>query len=391
MAVVISGMLGASALRQSVARNGLTIATTDRGTIESTVSASGRVKPGVEQIVTSPISSRIMAVYKRAGDEVKEGEPLMLLDLASVQTQHDQMTDEKRMKELELERLRINSESAMRERRMQLQIKEMAVNRLAMELRNERYLDSIGSGTGDNVRRAAYAHETAVLELGQMRQAITDAQAISDAELRSKQLELEIFTRKLDEAARTLTDARIMAPRRAVLTSIASEIGSQIPAGAQVAVLSELDHYKVECDIADSYGDRVAPGGEVVIKIGKETLPGVITELSPVSRNGVISFTVRPTDDGNPLLRSGMRADVYVKTDMVADVVRLPNGPYFASGPGQYQLYVVSPDGKTLERRKVTLDRFNYEFVEVTDGLTPGESVVISDMSRFNNNKINLK
>ncbi|MDE5971681.1 MAG: HlyD family secretion protein, partial [Muribaculaceae bacterium] len=151
LAVVAGLMWFAGASRQSVKLDGLSTGVTDVGTIETTVNASGRVKPGMEEIVTSPISSRIMKVYKKAGEQVEEGEPIIQLDLTNVQTQYDQMVDEMRMKELQLEQLRINTESSLREQQMHLRVKEMSVNRLEMDLRKERYLDSLGSGTGDNV------------------------------------------------------------------------------------------------------------------------------------------------------------------------------------------------------------------------------------------------
>lgn len=378
--------------RSSVKLAGLQTGVADVGTIETTVNSSGRVSPGLEEIINSPISARIMKAYKKVGDMVEEGEPILQLDLTSVQTQYDQMIDEKRMKELQLEQARINAESSLREQEMHLKVKEMSVNRLAMDLRNEQYLDSIGSGTGDNVRRARYAWETAVLELEQMRQALTDSRAIRQADLRLKELDMEVFSRKVAEAERTLTDARILAPRRAVLTQITSEIGRQVGAGSQVAVVSELDHYKIDCEIADSYADRVAAGSRVAIKIGKQVIDGIVSDLSPVSRSGVISFTVQPENDSHPSLRSGIRADVYVKTNVIDDAVRIPNGPFYSAGPGTYKLFVINPEGTEIEQRSVTIGQSNYEFVEIISGLVPGERVIISDMTPYKNNtKLKLK
>lgn len=192
-AIVAVAAVAVNMSRSSVRLAELQTGVADSGTIETTVNSSGRVSPGLEEIITSPISARILTVYKKMGDMVEEGEPILQLDLTSAQTQYDQMVDEKRMKELQLEQARINSESALREQEMRLKVKEMSVNSLAMELRNEQQLDSIGSGTGDNVRRARYAWETARLELEQMRSALADARAISSADMRLKEVDLEIF------------------------------------------------------------------------------------------------------------------------------------------------------------------------------------------------------
>lgn len=391
--IVMVAMLGViiwitSMSHARVRLKGMSTGLVDIGTIETTVGAIGSVKPGLEEIVISPISSRIIKVYKRAGDMVEEGEPILQLDLSNVETQYKQMLDEARMKEYQLDQLRINTESSLRDMKMRLKVKEMSVNRLAMDLRNEQYLDSIGSGTHDNVRSARYAWETAVLELEQMRQNLEDSRSVKEADLRVRELDMEIFSRKLAEAERTMKDARILAPRRAVLTQINTEIGSQVNAGSQIALLSELDHYKLDCEIADRFADKVSVGSNVAIKIGRTVIDGVVADLSPVSRSGLISFTVQPVDDSNSILRSGVKADVYVKTKVIDDAVRIPNGPFYSAGPGGYKLFVINSEGTEMEQRDVVLGQSNYEYVEVVSGLAPGETVVISDMSAYKNESL---
>ena len=56
---------------------------------------------------------------------------------------------------------------------------------------------------------------------------------------------------------RTLDDAQIRSPRKATLTFINSQVGAQVSQGEQVAVISDLSHFKVEGEIADVYGDRI--------------------------------------------------------------------------------------------------------------------------------------
>ena len=53
----------------------------DRGVVEVSVYATGKVVPFAEEIITSPVSSKILEVYKKAGDRVEKDEPLFQLDL----------------------------------------------------------------------------------------------------------------------------------------------------------------------------------------------------------------------------------------------------------------------------------------------------------------------
>ncbi len=382
-AVVIAILI--SMMRKSVYAEDLNIVTADTGTIETSVNASGKVTPAFEEIINSPISTRIVEVYSREGDSVQPGTPLLRLDLQSAETEINNMGDERRMKQYELEQTRLNNHTYLSNLEMQVKVKEMDVNRKKVEVTNERRLDSLGSGTGDRVREAELAYNTGKLELEQLRQQLANERQVRDASLKMKRLELDIFEKNFAEKMRTLEDARIRAPRAATLTYINNQIGQQIGQGEKVAVISDLSHFKVDADISDSYGDRVSVGSRAIVRIGKTRLEGTVSNITPLSKNGVISFTVTLADDDNARLRSGLKTDVYVMCDIKDEAVRIATGSYF-KGPGEYELFVQNGEDE-LNRRKVRLGDSNFEYVEVVEGLRPGEKVVISDMSSFNNSK----
>ncbi|MDE6093164.1 MAG: HlyD family efflux transporter periplasmic adaptor subunit, partial [Muribaculaceae bacterium] len=168
------------------------------------------------------------------------------------------------------------------------------------------------------------------------------------------------------------------------LTYVNNNIGQQISMGEHIATIADLSHFSVNGDIADSYADRVVVGNRATVKIGKTTIDGTINTVSPMSKSGVMAFTVKLDDDQNPSLRPGVRTEVYVKGNILDDVVRIPNGSYY-TGPAVYDMFVV--EGDELVKRKVTLGGSNWEYVEVVSGLQPGEEVVTSDMKDYANNK----
>lgn len=377
-------------LRTSINRDDLMVATVDSGTIETTVTGSGNVVPAFEEIINSPINTRIVEVYCKAGDSVDTGTPLLRLDLQSTETELNKLKDQIEMKRYELEQQKVNNSTRVSDLAMQVKVKEMAVNRLEVELRNERYLDSLGSGTGDRVKQAELAYNTGKLELEQMRQQLANEHKVTDAGLNVKNLEINIAGKNLGEMSRTLNDAQIRAPRRATLTFINDQIGQKISEGEKIAIISDLSHFKVDGELADSYGDRIRVGSKAVVRVGRERMPGMVSNVTPLSRNGVISFTVRLDDDANKRLRSGLKTDVYIMCDVMEDVKRIKNGSFY-TGPGSYDLFVFNGDNE-LVKRTVKLGESNFEYVEVINGLEKGDKVVISDMKRFNNsNTIKVK
>ena len=385
-----------SFLQTSLNRKDLTISTVDQGVIEVSVSASGKVIPVFEEIINSPINTRIVEIYKKGGDSVDVGTPILKLDLQSAETEYKKKLDEQQMKQLELEKLRVTGHSKLSEMEMNLKVSRMELDRKAVELRNERYLDSLGAGTTDKVRQVELDYNVSQLKLKEDEQKYINEQALAEADLKVKELELNIFRKSLAETKRTLDDAQVRSPRKAILTYVNNEIGAQVSEGTKIAIVSDLSHFKIEGEIADTYGDRIAAGSKAVVKIGSDKLEGIIIDggnsvyfLKDASKNGVISFTVQLEEDNHRRLRSGLKTDVYVMNAVKDDVMRIANASYYV-GKGEYDLFVVN--GDQLLKRKVQLGDSNYEYVEVISGLQPGDQVVVSDMASYKDkNKLKIK
>ena len=370
--IVVSVLI--SLMRVGVEEKDLVFSTVDKGVIEVSVSASGKVVPAFEEIINSPINSRILEIYKKGGDSVEIGTPILKLDLQSTETQYQKLLDEEQMRRYKLDQLRVNSQTKLSDMAMQIKVSAMKLSRMKVELRNEHYLDSLGAGTTDKVRQAELSYNVAQLEYEQLQQQFKNEQEVAAAELKVQELDFNIFRKSLAEMKRTFEDAQIRSPRKAILTFINNQIGAQISQGEQVAVISDLSHFKVEGEIADTYGDRVSAGGKAIVKIGSDKLEGTVSSVTPLSKNGVISFSVQLKEDNHRRLRSGLKTDVYVMNAVK-----------------EYELFVCDSDSE-LVKRKVQLGDSNFEYVEVLSGLKLGDRVVVSDMNSYKNkNKLKLK
>mgnify|MGYP002593521780 FL=1 len=386
--IVVSVLI--SLMRVGVEEKDLVFSTVDKGVIEVSVSASGKVVPAFEERINSPINSRILEIYKKGGDSVEIGTPILKLDLQSTETQYQKLLDEEQMRRYKLDQLRVNSQTKLSDMAMQIKVSAMKLSRMKVELRNEHYLDSLGAGTTDKVRQAELSYNVAQLEYEQLHPAKFHEQEVAAAELKVQELDFNIFRKSLAEMKRTFEDAQIRSPRKAILTFINNQIGAQISQGEQVAVISDLSHFKVEGEIADTYGDRVSAGGKAIVKIGSDKLEGTVSSVTPLSKNGVISFSVQLKEDNHRRLRSGLKTDVYVMNAVKEDVMRIANGSFYV-GRGEYELFVCDSDSE-LVKRKVQLGDSNFEYVEVLSGLKLGDRVVVSDMNSYKNkNKLKLK
>ncbi|MDE6771711.1 MAG: HlyD family secretion protein, partial [Muribaculaceae bacterium] len=257
---------------ESLNEKDLLIRPAEQGTIESSVTASGKIVPLYEQAIVSPVATKIMEVYCNEGDIVEPGQSLLRLDLQSTETEYRRMSDEVSMKRNELEQVSLNNATYLTDLEMRIKAKEMAVSHLKAEVRNERRLDSIGSGTGDRIREAQLAYETGLLELEQLRTQLSNERKAHAASYRSKQLEGSISARNLEAMQRTLDDARVKSPRQGTVTYLNKSLGTSISSGEKLAVVSDLNHFKISGEIPESNSGKLSVGSSVNVSVTRNTV-----------------------------------------------------------------------------------------------------------------------
>lgn len=380
--VIILFVVIINAFRAGISFATINTAVADRGPLEVSVMATGKVVPLYEEIISSPVSSKVLAVYKKSGDQLSTGDSILQLDLAATNTEFERQRDELAMKQSKIDQQRINAETQLAEMAMQIGIDSMRLQRSRVQLMNERYLDSIGASTVDKIRQAELDLQVQSMQYEQLKLKYANMQKTTQADLRIVELDYNIALKNFDLATKTMGDAQICAQREATVTWVNDQIGSTVAQGEQLVILSDLNHFKIEAEISDSYVNKIAPGNKAVVVIGSDELEGIVGNVVPAIDNGIIKFTVMLDKNDDPKLRSGLKADVYVINATKDNVVRIANRSYY-HGPGNYDLWCIV-DGVAYQRNVVLGDNSN-QYVEVVDGIKEGETVIVSDMSRYKN------
>ena len=370
-----------SLLKPSLAYDKITVSTVDRGTLNVTVSAVGKVIPFYEEVITSPVASKILSVYKKAGDSVNINESILELDLVAFNADIEKQRDELEIKRSKLEQQRLSIESIMADFEMQIKIDEMKLRRMEVQLRNERHLDSIGASTTDKIKQAELEFEVQTLQLDQLKQKYRNQQQTASADIKVLELEYRIAEKNASLLQKTMGEAQVRATRSGTLTWVNDQIGANVASGSQLAIISDLKNYKIQGEISDNYADKISPGHVTEVKIGATLLKGIVENVVPSVSDGKIEFIVRLEDSANSRLRSGLKVDIYVVNSIKDDVLTVDNRSYYI-GAGDYDFWVIN--GNKAQKRKVRLGEASFDKVEVVDGLSEGDQIIVSDMSRFN-------
>lgn len=378
-----------SYLRPGIPLKNIRTSVVELGSLDFSISATGVIMPAYQEFINSPISSKIIEVMAQVGDTVEVGTPLLKLDLQSANTDLGKMEDEYAMKLLKLDKLKTDNKCKISDSEMRLKVFRMELNQKYVEWKNECYLDSLGAGTTEKVRQYELAYKRALLQLEQDELKFANEKTTADIELKIQELDLKNYFKTLSDARRTLNEAQIRSPRHAILLDITTDIGAQISVGEKLATISDLSNFKISGEVADAYSNKIVIGTKTMIQVGDQKIDGYISEVVPSSQNGVITFSVRLLNPNNEMLRSGLKADIYILTDKKSNVPKIAMGQYYRN-KGSHDLFVVQ--GNRLVKRKVVLGDNSADWVEVIEGLDIGEKVVVSDMNDYiNNSELTIK
>lgn len=335
----------------------------DRGDIEKTVLATGILKPSVQVNVGAQVNGQLKKLYVRAGDRVTKGQLLAEIDPTLQQS-------ELRKSEAELD-------SAIAQKQASL----FNLTQYQLELKRQRQMDRDGAGTKSSLEQAQARVDTQKAQI-----------KVNEAQIVQAQMALET-------AKANLGYTRILAPMDGQVLGIVTKEGQTVVSSQTaptILVLVNVDTMTVQTRISETDILKVHPGQPLtfyVVADPKHRYQSVMGTLqdapddalqdegtraqpqqsSAVYYNGVFSI---PNPDH--LLRTAMTAQVFIVTEQAKNVLRLP---VMALGqPLDDDLYVVQVvNGKTTEKRLVRVGINDRQFVEVKEGLSEGEHVVMQN------------
>jgi HlyD family secretion protein len=367
----ISSSIDASKIRTGIV---------ETGDVENTLSATGEIIPAYEQIITSPIRAGIKRVLLTPGTKINPGQAIIELDKSLTQIEFERFQDQLDLKKNNIEQLRMKLDKNMFDAEISDKIKLLNISKLRADLEDTRRLEKVGGGTKEDVTRAENALKIAELEKQQLENDLSYNRKSMGASLRETELGAQIEGKNLKELQHKLKMADIVADRRGVLTWVNENIGSSVNEGEMLAKVADLGSFRVEGSCSDLYANEVKAGLSVVIKMNETVISGMITQVKPAVKDGVINFVIQLENARNESLRPNMKVEVYVVTNRSLKTIRVSNGPAFTGKRKQF-VYVLR--NGVAYRREIEVGLSNFDYVEIKKGLSPGEKVILTDMNQY--------
>jgi HlyD family secretion protein len=371
---------GAGFVRPSLKRSAIRTAVVDQGPVDASLSATGLVVPQTEQVLSSPVDARLLRVVRKAGAAVKKGDPIVELDVNASALAVDSLRQDLALKVNQQARSKLALENTLSELNAQLEIKKLQLESARLEHERNRKLFEKGLTSSEDLRRSEVAERQAAIELQRLEASRRNAQESTKTELAGLALELSKLEKAHQQARRVLGLATPTADRDGVVTWTLTEEGSTVHQGEVVARLADLSAFRVDASVSDAYASRLSAGLPVQVRVDDRLVDGRVTDVLPTVQNGVVTVRVALKEPSDPALRPNLRVEVFLVTGHRDRALRVRKGSS-TSGEGVRQVFVVR--GDRAVRTRVRFGIASFDFVEVAEGLSSGDEVIISDMADY--------
>jgi len=366
------------ALKSSgVRKTDVTVEKASRGELTSIVTATGKVKAQADVEISADVMGRIEQMPVKEGSIVKAGQLLLQLD--------------SRSRQMDVAQAKGGLQSAQ---------SAMETARITLERERQLFERKLNSQAQLDVAQNNYDQAVAQVQIGQA---------------------------TLDQAQDQLEKTTIRAPMNGIITKLNSEVGENVvigtmnASGTVIMTISDLSAIEIEAEVDETDIASVKVGQDVeisldafpdttfkgsVIEVGNSAQTSLTTGLS--STDQITNFIVKILIlDTIPDIKPGMTASVDITTAYRADVVKIPSGSIVMRPEGTENEDIETKGRKKKAKSENTEEDLlakkkgkdvdgvfvvkqgramftpvhsgirDQQYVEITEGLATGDSVII--------------
>ncbi len=369
--------------RLYVDRNQLTISTVIVDNFQEFIPIDGIVFPKTTYYIDAIQGGVVEAIFAEDGDKVNKGDTLIKLLNTAMELNY--MEQETRML-AEMNNLQ-NTKLSLEQNKF-LRQKEIVQLQYSIDLAER-----------DFERKVKLHNQEVIAD-----KEFEDAQR--DFKFTRKQLEISLELQKLDSMSRqaqkrdietslnrmqinmkllrkNMENAYVKSPATGKLSSFNLEIGETKSIGEHLGQIDLLDGFRLEARIDERYISRVFVGQQAQFNYAGVTYQLFIDKIYTNVTGGSFKVDLFFTDNHTPSgIKRGQTVQVRLTFSGESEAIIIKRGGFFQETGGSW-IYVLDPSGDYAYKRPIRINRQNTGYYEISEGLQPGEKVIVSSYESY--------
>jgi HlyD family secretion protein len=370
----------------SISSQRVRLATVTQGDFIRDLSVQGRVVAAVSPKLYSPAQGSI-SFKVDAGDTVLKGQVLATIDSPELNNQLKQEQSALQRLQMELDRQKIQSSKQALVNQKTVDLAKVALTAADREKRRADKAYASQSVSQIDYEKAQDDLENARLVF---------KHSVKDAELNLESLEFEVKTKRLfverqkllvTELSRQVDELILRSPVNGLVGNLSVEQKNQVAKNQSILSVVDLSEFEIEVDIPESYADDLAIGMAAQINLNGETHSAKLVTISPEIENNQVTGRVRfiSLSDADMIQPQGLRQNQRLTTRILMEskqgVLMVQRGQFLETGNGRVA-YIVKND--MAERTSIATGARSLSSVEVLNGLSVGDTIIVSGTDQFN-------
>lgn len=382
--IILLATTSSNSLR--IDKDSVTIAEVKNDSFNDYTRISGSVQPLISVQLSPHEGGIVQEILIEEGSLVRAGDPILILS-----------NDNLDLQILNAEAELAEKENILRNTMIQMEQQKLSVRQdelqLSMEvernLRNYRQQEALYK---DNlIPKEDYIKAKEDFELSDKRYQLVKQRAVQDSLYRS--VEIQQMQQSLNNMRLNMEMIRgrknklvVTAPIDGELGLLDVTLGQSVAEGAKIGQINSIDTYKLETKIDEHYIDRVVPGLMANFERQGKDFEVILRKVYPEVREGKFQADFKFENEEPANLRRGQTFYIDLQLGQPEQAVIIPRGTFYQKTGGRW-IYVVDKNGNKATKREIKIGRQNPQFYEVTEGLEPGEKVIVSSYDRFGDNE----
>jgi multidrug resistance efflux pump len=222
-------------------------------------------------------------------------------------------------------------------------------------------------------------HDLSQQQLDVNQKAIVVQLASQKTKIDQAQALLDLYEKQAQELQVRSSITGILAPLAAPV-----QVGEHVTAGTSVAEVIQRDKLKAALQIAETQARDIQIGQPASVDTHNGVIPGHVTRIDPSVVNGTRTVDVELDGALPPGAVPQLSVDGTIDLERMKDVLYVGR-PALGNEDSTLSLFKVDADGKGGTRVPVKVGRASVNEIQVIEGLNEGDTVILSDMSRWDN------
>jgi HlyD family secretion protein len=364
----------------SVDRSRVSIATVERGNFIRDIAADGQVVAAVSPTLYANALGTVN-LKAHAGDTVTKGQVLAVVESPDLTAKMSQEEATLASLRLDWQRATLDAEHKLAQMRDAYNQAEVDQKTAQRERDRSRKAFELGSYSELQALRAEDALEKAQFAFQQAKSLYDDQPKQNRFDIDSKKALLDRQQYMVDDLKRQVDGLNVKSPVDGQVGQVQVADRASVAKDAPLLTVVDLSALEVEIKVTESLARDLRPGMSADLEGGGHHWQGVVGGVSPEVVAGQVTARLRFGSEKPAGLRQSQRLSVRIFLDRRDNVLMVDRGSFVDQEGGGFA-YVMH--GNVAQRTPVSLGAASVAKVEILEGLSVGDQIVISGTDAFN-------